>query len=173
MILKPGDRAPDFELPVFSTPDGEPGHDRETAWRLSERLARGPVFLVFAKESCPTCEYGLPLMDRIGARFKSGAFSAAFVAQETALAASRMARDWELKTTLLIDSDPHPVSERFGLIFVPSGFWINQRGVVENVFESFQREELKTIYRKAAAAVGLTPAPLFGPEEFVPPFRPG
>ena len=169
MTLKPGDQAPDFELPILSAGDGNSG--KEKTWRLAEKLAQGAVFLVFAKESCPTCSYGLPFMDRIGARCNGAPLSAAFVAQDDPVAAARMSRDWKLSTTLLLDEEPHPVSERFGLIFVPSGFWINREGVVENAFESFHREELKEIYRKAAA--GFDPPPLFGPEEFVPAFRPG
>ena len=60
MILKAGDVAPDFELPVL-TGKGEVDHSKGVPelQTLKDLLGRGPAHLVFVKEDCSTCEYNL------------------------------------------------------------------------------------------------------------------
>ena len=53
--LAAGTKVPDVEL---KTMDGK-------KFSLQAQLARGPVVVVFFKVSCPTCQYVLPMFERL------------------------------------------------------------------------------------------------------------
>lgn len=167
MILKPGDAAPLFQLPRLN-PEGASGPERVA---LQDVLKIGPTLLVFAKVDCPTSRWAAPFFNRIFAICNGGS-SVLTIAQETPYGASRMAREWELRMPILLDADPYPVSESYGLTFVPGGFLVSPGGIIENSFESFEREEIREIARKLAAHSGAVPPEIFQ-DEGVPPFRPG
>lgn len=169
MILQPNERAPEFELPQWTgLRDREGRH-----WNLGGMLSKGPAFLVFAKATCPTCSFAVPFIDRIFRSYPNMPASVVLIAQEDSVGGARMATEWGLKMPVLLDSSPYPVSESYGLSFVPGGFFVNQEGVIENSFESFEREEIREINRKLAKRAGAPPADIFPAEEGVPPFRPG
>ncbi len=174
MILKAGDGAPDFELPVL-TGKGEVDHSKGVPelQTLKDLLGRGSALLVFVKEDCPTCEYALPLVDRIYQNYPGSKASIVVIAQEGVFAALKMVQDWGIHMPVLLDQDPFVVSEDYGLEFVPTFFSVAQDGRIERSFESFAREELKTINEVIARLSGATPIPFFTAQEGVPAFRPG
>ncbi|HSR69659.1 MAG TPA: redoxin domain-containing protein [Acidobacteriota bacterium] len=163
-MLKIGDRAPHFKL--------SPLRGRQP-FDLSEQLARGPVMLVFAKESCPTCRWTLPLLDPAGLEASGEKGQMVVVLQELPWVAEEMVEELGLGSPVLVDDDPYPVSNAFGIDFVPSAFLIGPDGKVAAVSESFQRDELsrmiESLYRRNAK----TPRAVFRPEDEIPPFRPG
>ncbi len=66
MTLKPGDQAPNFGLQWISGETEVENSDEVSELRtLTNLLKDGPALLVFVKDGCPTCEYSLPLVDRI------------------------------------------------------------------------------------------------------------
>ncbi len=168
MIVQPGKRAPDFELPVF-----DPGGAGAGKKSLGDLLRKGPAFLVFVKATCPTCVFALPLLDRIYRAYPDAPASVVAIAQESAEGASSMRRDLGLRMPVLLDSAPYKAGESFGLSFVPSGFWVGSDGLVQVAFESFEREAVAEINRRIAARAGREPAEIFPPDEGVPAFRPG
>ncbi len=174
MILKPGDQAPDFEL-QWITGDGEGGDSEEVfeLRSLTHLLKDGPALVVFVKEGCPTCEYSLPLVDRIRGNYPKSGVSIVAVAQESMFTALKIAKDWKIQMPILLDQNPYGVSEEYGIHFVPTFFYVGEDGRIRDIVESFAREELRAINEKIAHLSGLDPIPFFSAEEDVPPFRPG
>ncbi|MCZ6484369.1 MAG: TlpA disulfide reductase family protein [Acidobacteria bacterium] len=174
MILKAGDGAPDFEL-AWLTGKDEVDHAKGVPklQSLKNLLERGPALLVFVKEDCPTCEYTLPLVDRIYQNYPGSKASIVVIAQEGVFAALKMVQDWGIHMPVLLDQDPFVVGEDYGLVFVPTFFSVGQDGKIVRSFESFAREELKAINEEIARFSGVTPIPFFTVEEGVPAFRPG
>ncbi len=178
MILRPGDPAPDFELPqlVSAASTAAPLIRKGQApqqWRLAHALSRGPALLVFAKESCPTCQFALPLIDRIHRNYAHSKVSLVTIAQEDSAEAGRMVEDLSLQMPVLLDEDPYPVSELYGIAYVPTLFYARPDGEIDQVMEGFAREELREINERIAGLGGCSPIPFYRAEEGVPPFRPG
>ncbi|MFQ5740291.1 MAG: peroxiredoxin family protein [Acidobacteriota bacterium] len=140
---------------------------------LREALDRGPVFLVFAKRHCPTCQYSLPFVDRIARSYPRSPVSVFLIAQENEKEARRMVDDLDLQMAVLLDGPPCSVSEKYELTLVPTAFFVNSEGLIENVLEGFQREALKAVNEQIALAGSSSPTPLFTSSDGVPPFRPG
>ena len=174
MTLKPGDQAPDFEL-QWITGDGEGwGSEEVSELRSLKSLVKdGPALLAFVKEGCPTCEYSLPLVERIHRNYPKSGVSIVAIAQESMFTALKIAEDWEIQIPILLDQNPYAVSEEYGIRFVPTFFYVGEDGRIRDIVESFAREELKAINEKIAHLSGLDPIPFFSAEEGVPPFRPG
>ena len=174
MPLNPGDHAPDFELTLLPSADAEGREAGTEAVKLEDLLARGPALLVFVKEGCPTCQYTLPFLERMYQGYSPSRVALAVIAQEEASVASKMVHNFGIPTTpLLLDPEPFTVSEQYELSFVPTFFYVGQDGKIESVFESFDREKLRSLNEVVARTNELPPRPLFSEEEGVPPFRPG
>jgi len=172
--LKPGDHAPDFELALVAGADAENVEPGSKSLKLEELVAKGPALLVFVKEGCPTCQYTLPFLERMYQSYPQSRVSLVVIAQEEASVAGKMVHNFGIPTTpLLLDPEPFTVSEQYQLAFVPTFFYVGQDGKIERVFESFDREELRSLNEAVALANELPPCPLFAEEEGVPPFRPG
>ena len=179
MMLRAGDAAVEFEcLSLTRTPGDKPEVEglpdlAVRPWRLADRLAQGPVLLMFVKVGCPTCEYSLPLIDRIYRNYPESRVSMVALAQEGESSARRLIRDEDLHLTVGLDSSPHSIGEYYGVSYVPTFFYIRTDGSIENAIESFAREELKEINAKIAKENGAAVLPFFSPDEGVPAFRPG
>lgn len=174
MTLKPGDQAPDFELQWING-DAESENSDETSElrSLASLLKDGPALLAFVKEGCPTCEYSLPLMDRIRDNYPKSGVSIVAIAQESMFTALKMAKDWKIQMPILLDQNPYTVSEAYGIHFVPTFFYVGGDGRIRDIVESFSREELRAINEKIGRLGGQDPIPFFSAQEDVPPFRPG
>ena len=174
MTLKPGDQAPDFELQWISgDAEGKDSEEVSELRSLRSLVKDGPALLVFVKEGCPTCEYSLPLVDRIRRNYPKLGVSIVAIAQESMFTGLKMAEDWEIQMPILLDQNPYTVSEEYGIRFVPTFFYVGEDGRIRDIIESFAREELKAINEKIARLSSLDPIPFFSAEEDVPPFRPG
>ncbi len=179
MMLGAGDVAVEFEcLSLTRTPGGEPEVEGAPdlavrPWRLADGLAQGPVLLMFVKAGCPTCEYSLPLIDRVYQNYPESRVSLVVLAQERESGARRLIRDGDLHLTVGLDSSPHPIGEAYGVSYVPTFFYIRTDGTIAHAIESFAREELKEINAKIAGEDGVEALPFFAPDEGVPAFRPG
>ena len=95
------------------------------------------------------------------------------LAQEREHGAQRLIRDADLHLTLGLDSSPHSIGESYGVSYVQTFFYIRPDRTIENVIESFAREELKEINIKIAQEGKVAVLPFFAPEQGVPAFRPG
>ncbi len=180
MVLKVNELAPPFELPELILSKAAPGSSSAQperlcgeTWSLSQHLAKGPVFLVFVKESCPTCQFILPFVNRIYLNYPRWKVSIAIIAQEHPRLARKMVQEFDVLVPVLLDQDPYPVSDLYRLSFVPSFLYISSKGEIERVIESFSRENLKDINQRIAQQSGLKAQSFLGPQEGIPFFRPG
>ena len=126
-MLEAGDVAVEFECLSLTRTQGSKPEDEGPPdlavcpWRLADGLARGPVLLMFVKVGCPTCEYSLPLIDRIFRNYPQSSVSMV-VAQERESGARRLIREGDLHLTVGLDSSPHSIGESYGVSYVPTFF---------------------------------------------------
>ena len=168
MTLKPGELAPDFQLELVL--DILQSQDRVVS--LQDTIEKGPALLVFAKESCPTCQFCLPFVQRIYQNYLDLEVSLVVIVQESLSAAQSMVHGLGLHMPVLLDED-FSVSENYQIEFVPAFFYVGQDGRIQRVLESFVRRELVEINEEIAKVKGVDPLPFFTPDEVVPAFRPG
>ena len=157
--LSVGANAPDFRL---LDADGEEFH-------LAGHVGTGPVLLTFFKISCPTCQYGLPYVDRLSKAFEGTTIEAIAVCQDTPRDAERFNVEFEFKTRVVFDTEESgfPVSNAYGLTNVPTVFLIQRDGSIAHTCVSWSKSDVEEI----AGKLGVSPP--FGPNESVLPFRPG
>ena len=157
--LRAGTNAPDFRL---LDADGEEFH-------LRSQLDTGPVVLTFFKISCPTCQYGLPYLDRLASSLKGTSAEAIAVCQDAPGDAERFKLEFDSKTRVVFDAEEagFPVSNAYGLTNVPTVFLIQGHGDIAHTGVSWSKADVEEI----AGKLGVGPP--FGPGEDVLPFRPG
>lgn len=168
MTLKPGELAPDFQLELVLDILQRQGR----VVSLQDTIEKGPALLVFAKESCPTCQFCLPFVQRIYQNYLDLEVSLVVIVQESLSAAQAMIHGLGLHMSVLLDED-FSVSENYQIEFVPAFFYVGQDGKIKRVVESFARRELVEINEEIAKAKGVDPLPFFTADEVVPAFRPG
>ncbi len=167
MTLGTGAEAPLFELEE-TRPEG-----REARCDLQGLLARGPALVIFAKSSCPTCQWCLPLLDRLHQNYGQQGASVVLVLQDSVADACRFREDYQIRMPILVEPEPFTVSESYGVEFVPTSFWISADGVIQQTIEAFERLGFEEANRSLAEAAKREVQPLFGAEEGIPAFRPG
>ena len=136
---------------------------------LHEALAAGPVMLTFFKTTCPTCQYGLPFLDRLAGKLDGSGATAVSVSQDTALDGERFKIEYEYATRQILDTEDSgfAVSDAYGLTNVPTVFLIGPEGRIAHTMVSWSKADVEEIARK----LGVDPP--FEPGEDVLPFRPG
>ncbi len=152
-------RAPDFEL---TDADGVP-------FRLHEALAGGPVLLTFFKTDCPTCQYGLPYLDRLARSLEGRPATAIAVSQDTDREGEMFRLEFGYETRQVFDTleSGYEVSDAYGLTNVPTVFLVEPSGRIAHTMVSWSKADVEAIAAKLGA-----PAP-FRSGESVLPFRPG
>ena len=157
--LEAGTDAPDFRL-----------LDVEGAeFHLRRQLDTGPVVLTFFKTSCPTCQYGLPYLDRLASVLEGTTAESIAVCQDTPGDAERFKLEFDYGTRVVFDTEEagFPVSNAYGLTNVPTVFLIERNGEIAHTGVSWSKSDVEEI----AGKLGVK-AP-FSPGEDVLPFRPG
>jgi peroxiredoxin len=146
--------APDFQLPDL---DG-------TVQSLASFRANGPVLIVFFKVSCPVCQLALPFLDRLGT---NGSLQVLPISQDDAVTTRQFHRRFGIHLQTLVDTDPYPVSNAFGITTVPTIFLVETDGHISKAFAGFSKDGLEELGRRAGLAA------LFRAEEKVPAWKPG
>jgi peroxiredoxin len=146
-----GHTAPDFELRDLSG----------AARRLSDALRTGPVGLVFYKESCPTCEFTFPHLQRIFEMRNLKTFWG--ISQDDEEETRHFAERFGVTFDLLIDEHPYRVSAAYEIEFVPAMFLIEPNGTIALSECGFSKDGLNQM-----AGFELLPA-----ADKLPSFRPG
>jgi peroxiredoxin len=144
-MLKTGDRAPAFEMKDI-------GGARQSLGRI---LEDGPAVFVFFKVTCPTCQFTMPIVERIAAGSKR--FFA--ISQDDASTTRRFMQYFGLTLPVLLDTkkEKYVVSNAFKIYSVPSFFALAVDGTIEKSFTGFVKANLEE----------------FGKQSGVEPFRPG
>ncbi len=167
MTLTAGDEAPNFSLELVA------GDSKTVRYDLQEQLAAGPAFVIFAKLSCPTCQWCLPILDRLHRNYRQSEASVVAVLQDGRDEVEGFARESGVEMPLAIDPSPHLASESYRIASVPTSFWIASNGLIEEVIEAFYRVGFEEINGRLARAAGCAAQPLFHANEPIPAFRPG
>jgi len=153
-MLPAGSQAPKFTLDDL---DG-------ASHSLAEMLSRGPVLLVLYKISCPTCQFTLPLLERLA----PGSLQIVAISQDDSAGTRRFRTKFGLKLLTLLDreEDRYPVSNAFRIEYVPSIFLVETEGTISLVSESFVKKDLEAIGTRAGVR-------LFRDDESVPAWKAG
>ena len=153
-----GDLAVTFELP-------------DTSGRLVrfDPLAPGYKLLVFYKNTCPTCQFALPVYDRL-AQSAPGVFCAA-ISQDTPEEARTFAKDFGMTMQHLVDAKPYAVSRLYGILNVPSLFLVDPAGQVELFSPAFVKSHL--LDATSLLSPKADPDTLYAPFGELPQLKPG
>ena len=139
--LKAGVLAPDFTLPTVQ--GGQVS--------LREALAKGPVALVFFKESCPVCQYALPFLERVNQANRSADVTLLGISQNGARDTKKFLHEYGVTFPVALDDPSHyPVSNAYGLTNVPTIFYIAPSGEIEISSVGWSRADVEAINRKLA-----------------------
>ena len=149
-----------IQAPAFTLPDME-GQKRS----LHDLLAQGPILLAFFKVSCPTCQYTLPFLQRLA----GSKVSVIGVSQDVRRKTEEFNRTYALLFPALLDSadGDYPVSNAYGITYVPSLFLIEPDGQISLTSVGFAKVDLEEIARRAG------PVSLFHRDEKIEAFRAG
>ena len=158
-----GNAAPPFELTGM---DGK-------VYSLAGALKQGPVLAAFFKVSCPTCQYAFPFVERLYQQFRAPGVQVWGVSQDTARDSQRFATSYGVSFPILIDAEPYPTSQEYGLEYVPTLFLIAPDGQVEISTDGFSKSDLLEIQKSFARHFSIAPPALFLPTEKIPEFKPG
>jgi peroxiredoxin len=162
--LAAGKVAPDFKL---STLDGKP-------FALKEKLAGGPVVLVFFKVSCPTCQYALPFYERLFNAYKNQNVTLVGVSQNDAKDTKAFATQFGLTFPLLLDdTQSYPVSNAYGLTNVPSIFLVAEDGEIEVSSVGWSKADFENVNQKMSEKAQMKAIPAFQAGESVQDYRAG
>jgi len=149
------------------------------AFQLPDPLGRNVVFqpdapgmkvLIFYKNTCPTCQWAMPLFDRLHTRVKSGANIVA-ISQDSPREALAFAREYGVHMPQLVDESPYPVSRLFGILNVPTLLLVDHTGHTVLVSPAFIKADVLDVQRRLDP--NANSEELFAPEENVPELRPG
>lgn len=153
-LLAVGEQASFFRLPLLE--GGEAA--------LRDIVANGPALLAFFKVSCPVCQMTLPFLDRL----RPGGLPVYTVSQNNARDTREFNARFGVTLPTLLDSekDDFPVSNAFGISYVPTMFLIETDGSISQVVEGWRKRDMARFGELAGIKV-------FGPGDSVPETKAG
>jgi peroxiredoxin len=154
-IIGPGMHAPRFELKDL---DGK-------KLGLQAALEQGPVLLAFFKVSCPVCQLTFPFLQRMS---RNDAVRVIGISQDDPKSSKVFAERFGVDFTILTDEsrEGYPVSNDYGIISVPTLFFVETDGTVSKSFAGFSKRDLEEIGKR----MNVRP---FHQDEYVPDFKAG
>ena len=162
--LAAGTKTPAVEL---KTMDGK-------KFSLQDELARGPLVLIFFKVSCPTCQYALPMFERLHKAYGRKNAKLLAVSQNDSNETAAFIKQFGITFPVLLDdTHSYPASNAYGLTHVPSIFWVAQDGEIELSSVGWVKADFESINRKIAEADKVPASVVYTPGEEVRDFRAG
>jgi len=142
---------------------------------LGELNPGGLVWLTFFKISCPTCQSSLHFIDRFHRKLASVNARVWAVSQDPVDHTRMFSDEFEIDLPQLFDSEDEgfPVSEAYGLTYVPTTYLIEPDNRIARVSVGWDRAEFEDMARTFAAAAGITELSLFDDGEHVDESRLG
>jgi len=164
-----GDLAKDFELP----------NEKNAKIKLFdciEAIKSGPLFLIFYKYNCPTCQFTFPHLARIAKALGPEYFLA--VAQDTPTEAADFKKKYQFNFEVVCDVHPFPISQRYKLDFVPTVFIIEPDLKISQIAEGFDKKAIENFSSRILAIKNARGQPISGFQAFdpsvqVPLLKPG
>jgi peroxiredoxin len=138
---------------------------------LATLAARGPALLFFYKGDCGASDAAAHVLPRAAA---IPGLAVAAVSQDDAFLTDVFARSHGLETPVrvLLDPEPWPASDAFGVLSTPTWFLLAPGGRVEAILEGWSRDDANALAAHAAALAEARPVPVSTPADG-PAFRPG
>lgn len=139
---------------------------------LPSLWGRGPAVLFFYKADCGASEVAGPVLRRFAA--VPGLVVAA-ISQDGANEARGFARasGWAGSVRSLVDPEPWPASEAFGIRATPTWFVVSPGGRVAAVAEGWNRVDANALAAEAARLAGAAAPLVCTPDGPEPALRPG
>ncbi|MCI0530674.1 MAG: TlpA family protein disulfide reductase [candidate division Zixibacteria bacterium] len=163
-LISTGEKAPDFTLP---STDGKPVP-------LKEVLQKSPAtLLVFYKDTCPTCQFTLPYIEKIYKSYKDKGLAVVGIEQDDAQRAGAFSKQYGLTFPALIDQNNYKVSYAYGIDTVPTMILVEKDVKVSAVSVGFVKDELAALSKQISTLLGAEPTEIFKPGEYVPAIKPG
>ena len=134
--------------------------------------ARPLTLLVFYKQSCDTCTFLIPYLNRFYRNADAGD-SIVLISQDSFPQTETFVRKREIKIPVAVDHPDYLLSRQFDFNGVPASYLVDASGKVVAEGEGFLREETIDFVNQLRTANRLKLADLFLPGEEIPPFKPG
>jgi peroxiredoxin len=153
--LEKGADAPPFKL-----------EDLEGQAHSIDELQPGDLLLaVFYHSECPTCQLSMPFIGNLARGVRSPRVKLWGVSQDDAKTTLKFARDKALEMPILVDADPYPVSQAYGLTNVPTLFLIDSGRRVIDQCVGFSKADFVRIAETLAGHAGAAPLDIFAGRE--------
>ena len=121
-MLSVGDRAPALDL-IVSDSEGN-----QTS--IADLAAGRALLLVLLKTSCKSCKIGLPFASTLLKQLDGAPLAIVAVSQDSPNVTRSFKRRYEVDLPFVIDNDPFPLSDAYGIEATPSWFLIDENGVI-------------------------------------------
>jgi peroxiredoxin len=133
----------------------------------------GETLYVVFKTTCPTCALTWPYLERIARASEGGRLRVLGISQDDPQETREFERRVGARVPSAYDPPPYAASDALGVSTVPTFLRVEGDGTISETVTGFDRARLESLARRAADLAGRPPAPLFGPDEKVPPIKPG
>jgi peroxiredoxin len=150
-MLKAGDKAPEIALTDL--------HGQMRRPLTHGGAERGDLLLIFYKDSCPTCQYTLPFVERLHHQIGPRGARIVAVAQDDAEKSLAFASRFGVTFPILVDAPDYRASIAYGLEIVPSLFLVRPDGEIRLTVAGFHRKILAGMAADLAESIG-APAPV-------------
>ena len=162
-LIPAGARAPAFSLPRFDA--GEIA--------VPDAGAKGRTLVVFYKNTCPTCQLAMPIIQRLHEQVSAAGGRVVAVSQDGMEGAASFAKEMGLTMPVAVDGPGWPVSRQYDLYAVPTLYLLEKDGTIVRSLAGFHKENLGLMAGELAASVGAAQPSLYKATEALPDFKPG
>ncbi len=162
-LLEIGTKAPDFKL---TAADGK-------SYSLKEKLSTDLILMAFYKNTCPTCQFTLPFLERIHKNYAGKGFTLWGISQDNQADTQQFAQQYKITFPLLLDQNNYQFSYAYGITVVPTLFLIDKNQEILFSGEGFVKEELEKLSGEIAQKIGSSSVDIFAGESYVPAFKAG
>ncbi len=153
--LEIGTVAPPFRL-----------EDLEGKAHSLDQLRQGDLLLlVFYHSECPTCGLSMPFIGNLARALRSERVKIWGVSQDGRNETLKFARACGLEMPILIDADPYPVSQAYGLTNVPTLDFIDSGRTIIDQCVGFTKDDFIRIAQAAARNADMPSPDIFAGQE--------
>ena len=132
------------------------------------------AFLVFFKNTCPTCILMLPYLQRLYERVEGAPLRFWGISQDSPEETRALGEQYSLTFPLIPDGPGYPVSNACGLTNVPTWFLVEPDATIARVGTGFSRADLEALASDLHSRLRVPGvAPLFVSSDPAPEMRPG
>ncbi|OGC93549.1 MAG: hypothetical protein A2142_03360 [candidate division Zixibacteria bacterium RBG_16_48_11] len=161
--INSGKKAPDF---ILTATDGK-------SYSLKEALDKNLTLIVFYKDTCPTCQFTLPYMERIYQGYRDKGLQVLGIEQDDKERTIAFSKQYGVYFPALVDQDNYKVSYAYEIDTVPTVFLVDKNGEILFSSVGFVKDEISELSKKIAEKLGVKNFEVFKPGEYVPALKAG